>query len=273
MPARRATAVPPVRRRIQTRARARGRVSRAPCARRSQRAPAISSHAAPLHPRRYKTCDGTAKAGKDYVATSGVVSLAPGMDRAEIAITIVDDAVAEEDETFTCVLSAVEPAQLVEGGNTICTVKILDDDSWRVRVARAPARARPVRAVGSRAARASARARSLAGAAPPEQGAAAQRPRHNLLHDGHVVGQVLRRASRNGRHGRRDGRGAAAHDDGCGPACHLALLEGAHAAAAQPSAAPKPRTPPCAALTQRRAHAPARAPRCARAGAVCARAA
>mgnify|MGYP003684325709 CR=1 FL=1 len=83
--------------------------------------------------RRFETCDGTARAGEDYEAANGGVVFVPGVTRAAVVIQIVDDDVEEEDETFTCHLSAVEPNTLLMGGNHVCTITILDDDSWQVR--------------------------------------------------------------------------------------------------------------------------------------------
>ena len=48
----------------------------------------------------YATSDGTATAINDYVATSGTVTFNPGMTSQTIAVTMVQDNLAEIDETF-----------------------------------------------------------------------------------------------------------------------------------------------------------------------------
>ncbi|KAG8457507.1 hypothetical protein KFE25_004143 [Diacronema lutheri] len=91
---------------------------------------------------KFETCDGTARAGEDYEAANGGVVFVPGVTRAAVVIQIVDDDVEEEDETFTCHLSAVEPNTLLMGGNHVCTITILDDDSWQMRLRRSKAQLR-----------------------------------------------------------------------------------------------------------------------------------
>jgi len=53
----------------------------------------------------YATADGTAIAGSDYAATSGTLTFNPGQTSKSVPVTIVDDALAEDDETFTLNLS------------------------------------------------------------------------------------------------------------------------------------------------------------------------
>lgn len=48
----------------------------------------------------YATRDGSATAGKDYLAASGTLNLYPGEDRAVIPVEVLGDTVAESDETF-----------------------------------------------------------------------------------------------------------------------------------------------------------------------------
>jgi large repetitive protein len=53
----------------------------------------------------YATADGTATAGSDYTSTSGTVTINPGHTSASVPVTITDNALAEDDETFTLNLS------------------------------------------------------------------------------------------------------------------------------------------------------------------------
>ena len=53
----------------------------------------------------YRTQDGTAKAGSDYTSMSGMLTFAPGEDKKTVLVPIMDDAVEDNGETFTLVLS------------------------------------------------------------------------------------------------------------------------------------------------------------------------
>jgi hypothetical protein len=48
----------------------------------------------------YATSDGTATQGKDYVATSGTLTFAPGQTQQTITVTVLADPTATTDETF-----------------------------------------------------------------------------------------------------------------------------------------------------------------------------
>ena len=52
----------------------------------------------------YATADGTATAGADYTAASGTLPFAPGETEQTVAVTILDDAHDEGEETFTLTL-------------------------------------------------------------------------------------------------------------------------------------------------------------------------
>ncbi|MAT99948.1 MAG: hypothetical protein CL608_22640 [Anaerolineaceae bacterium] len=54
----------------------------------------------------YATANGTAVVGADYTAVSGTLTFTPGQTSKTIPVTILNDAVAEETETFTISLSA-----------------------------------------------------------------------------------------------------------------------------------------------------------------------
>jgi hypothetical protein len=59
---------------------------------------------------RYRTEDGTATAGVDYVASSGSVAISPGQSSFTILVSVIGDAVPEPDETFSVVLEEVSGA-------------------------------------------------------------------------------------------------------------------------------------------------------------------
>ena len=66
----------------------------------------------------YATADGTARAGADYVASWGTLTLATGVTRARIEVAVLPDALNEEDESFTLSLSNVSGAILTDGQAT-----------------------------------------------------------------------------------------------------------------------------------------------------------
>ena len=74
----------------------------------------------------YMTANGTALAGQDYVAQSGILTFAPGVTQQNILVAIVGDAVLESSETFTVTLSdPSEGASILDG---TATGTILNDD-------------------------------------------------------------------------------------------------------------------------------------------------
>ena len=76
---------------------------------------------------RYATLAGTARAGEDYMAASGTVTLAPGQSAALIPVRIVQDGAAEGEESFFLVLDGAEGAEL-PGGELRARALIADDD-------------------------------------------------------------------------------------------------------------------------------------------------
>ena len=62
---------------------------------------------------RFRTVEGTAKAGSDYVATSGIVVFAARDTSAVIEVPVLEDDEVEEDEEFYVELFAPEPKELV----------------------------------------------------------------------------------------------------------------------------------------------------------------
>jgi uncharacterized repeat protein (TIGR01451 family) len=76
----------------------------------------------------YATSDGTATAGADYTATSGTLTFAAGVTSQTVNVPVLEDALAEGDETFSVTLSA--PG----GGGTLgvpstATVTIVENES------------------------------------------------------------------------------------------------------------------------------------------------
>ncbi len=64
----------------------------------------------------YRTQDGTATAGFDYTSTSGTLTFAPGEDKKTVSVLIMDDAVEDNGETFTLVLSNASGAGFASFG-------------------------------------------------------------------------------------------------------------------------------------------------------------
>lgn len=75
----------------------------------------------------YATVNGTAIAGSDYVATSGVVAFAAGQTTATISVATTDDAVFESTEAMTVVLS--NPAVNTSIVTSTGTGTIADNDT------------------------------------------------------------------------------------------------------------------------------------------------
>src|SRR3954470_4687544 len=69
----------------------------------------------------YRTVDGTATAGEDYVATSGEVKIDQCESKASFKVPILDDAMDEPDQTFTVELGGDESGT--------ATGTIVDDDA------------------------------------------------------------------------------------------------------------------------------------------------
>jgi len=77
----------------------------------------------------YHTVDGTAKAGKDYIAVSRKVKIKAGDTEVMIPVTIIADTEAESNETFSLVISNPIGQGFPEGVSEItATHTIVDDD-------------------------------------------------------------------------------------------------------------------------------------------------
>ena len=88
----------------------------------------------------YATSDGTAVAGDDYEAASGMLTFAAGETEHEIEVAVLDDIVEEPDESLTLTLSDPVNAAL---GDAVAKGTILDDDeaSTAITLAADPPRA------------------------------------------------------------------------------------------------------------------------------------
>lgn len=75
----------------------------------------------------YRTEDGSAEAGADYVAKRGTITFTPGIDERFIDIEIIDDDVFEQDEQFYVRLSHPTNGAIL-GMPDMATIMILDDD-------------------------------------------------------------------------------------------------------------------------------------------------
>jgi hypothetical protein len=78
---------------------------------------------------RWYTSDGTARAGEDYVAASGLVSFQPGESRQTVAVPVLGDTADESDESFFVNLSDPVGGPLVDP-QALGTVA--DDDPKRL---------------------------------------------------------------------------------------------------------------------------------------------
>jgi glucose/arabinose dehydrogenase len=74
----------------------------------------------------YATANGTATAGTDYLAASGVVTFLPGVTQQVVSVSVLGDAAIEGDESFFLDLSAPANATLSDAQGT---GTILDDDA------------------------------------------------------------------------------------------------------------------------------------------------
>ncbi|MCX6048179.1 MAG: hypothetical protein NT075_24020 [Chloroflexi bacterium] len=75
----------------------------------------------------YATSNGTATAGSDYLAASGTLTFNPGQTSKTFDLSILDDALDENDETVNLTLSAPNNATL--GSPAAATLTIVDNDN------------------------------------------------------------------------------------------------------------------------------------------------
>jgi hypothetical protein len=74
----------------------------------------------------YATSDGTATAGEDYILVSGTLTFAPGVTEHTFEVPLLDDLLAEGDETVVLTLANATYADI--GGNSPAILTIQDDD-------------------------------------------------------------------------------------------------------------------------------------------------
>ena len=73
----------------------------------------------------YATRDGTARADSDYTADSGTLTFSAGDTEETVSVSVLDDDVGENLESFTVVLSSASGANIRDGSGS---VTIIDDD-------------------------------------------------------------------------------------------------------------------------------------------------
>jgi Ca2+-binding RTX toxin-like protein len=76
----------------------------------------------------WRTVDGTAKAGNDYIAKSGTMTFAPGTVSQEVVIAIVGDNIAEGNEGFNVKITGADNA-FIDATYRYSLVTIRDDDT------------------------------------------------------------------------------------------------------------------------------------------------
>jgi len=83
----------------------------------------------------YRTQDGTALAGQDYIATSGIATIGAGESYVSIPVEIVADTVAENTETFSLIISNPQGGIFPVGLTEIsASHSIIDDDNANARI-------------------------------------------------------------------------------------------------------------------------------------------
>ena len=71
----------------------------------------------------------TAQSSSDYILDTPAITFSAESTNTECAdITIIDDEVLEEEETFTVTIDVITPG--VTEGNTVTTFTIRDDEGW-----------------------------------------------------------------------------------------------------------------------------------------------
>ena len=78
----------------------------------------------------YQTSDGTARAGQDYISTSGTATIAAGELRAVIAVEIIGDTLIEADETYFLTITNPSGGTFPNGVSELSAMRtIVDDDN------------------------------------------------------------------------------------------------------------------------------------------------
>jgi subtilisin family serine protease len=76
----------------------------------------------------YRTVAGSARAGTDFLASSGLLVFRPRVSSKTLSVPILDDAVYERERSFTVVLSEVDAGSVL-GRPDAAIVRIADDDA------------------------------------------------------------------------------------------------------------------------------------------------
>lgn len=76
----------------------------------------------------FTTADGTAVAGDDYTATSGTATIPAGASSARLDVPVLDDQVAESEETFAVKLAKASTGSVIDPKAASADVTITDDD-------------------------------------------------------------------------------------------------------------------------------------------------
>jgi large repetitive protein len=74
------------------------------------------------------TADGTAVAGSDYTSKSGTLTFTPGQTTKTVYVSVTDDALAEDDETFTLSLSNATGGLAIADAQAVGTIQNDDAD-------------------------------------------------------------------------------------------------------------------------------------------------
>jgi hypothetical protein len=85
----------------------------------------------------YATSDGSARAGVDYTAKSGQITLAPGQLSGAISVPVTADTLDEPDQSFNVNLGTITPAETPHG-QTVAAVTVVDDDATKAATIDAP---------------------------------------------------------------------------------------------------------------------------------------
>lgn len=76
----------------------------------------------------YRTVDGTAKSGEDYIAASGTATITSGKTYTSIPVEIIGDSNVEEDETFELILSNPQGAKFPSGVTELRSSRTIRND-------------------------------------------------------------------------------------------------------------------------------------------------
>ena len=85
----------------------------------------------------YATSDGSAAAGSDYAAANGTLAFAAGEAAQTVLVSVLDDAVVEDEKTFVLTLTGASGNARLADATATGTIK--DDDAATFRLAVAPA--------------------------------------------------------------------------------------------------------------------------------------